>query len=170
MKKYSIKPNEKLNRELLIYGLIMFIFIIITYLSIDIDEDIELLILVSSIIIICYSVLFLFPVFILQANYSKYNKKTELVLLKDYIIINNETIQLDSIVEVNIYATHQYFSGHVGASTLTFNEYFYYLEIIVLKNKKYILTSLLGNDIDKSFYKYYPDLVYNKVKRFPLVK
>src|SRR5690554_283889 len=97
MKKYSIKPNEKLNRELLIYGLIMFIFIIITYLSIDIDEDIELLILVSSIIIICYSVLFLFPVFILQANYSKYNKKTELVLLKDYIIINNETIQLDSI-------------------------------------------------------------------------
>lgn len=169
MERYTIKPNKKLNRELFIYGLIMFIFIIITYLSIDIDEDLELLILVSSIIIICYNVLFLFPVFILQANYSKYNKNTELVLLKDSIVINHKSIQLDSIMEVNIYATHQYFSGHIGASTLTFNEYFYYLEIIT-NSTKHIVTSLLGNDIDKSFYKYYPDLVYNKIKRFPLVK
>ena len=109
------------------------------------------------------------PVFILQENYLKYNKKTEVVLLENHIIINKEEVEIESIKEVNIYATYQYFNVGSGPSTLIFNEYFYYLEVVTNKSK-YILTSLLDNNLDEKFIYHYPNLTYNKIKRFPLVK
>lgn len=169
MEKYSVKPNKKLKRELLLYGFFMIAFIAIIYFSLDIQEDLESFILLSALIVICYCMFFLIPVFILQENYQKYNKRTELILLEDHIIINKEVIKIESIKEVNIYATYQHFSGYTGAATLTYNEYFYYLEIIT-NNTRHILTSLLGSDIDKKFNEYYPNLTFNKIKRFPLVK
>ena len=103
-------------------------------------------------------------------NYQKYNKRTEVVLLEDHIIINKEVIKIESIKEVNIYATYQYFNGGVGAATLTYNEYFYYLEIVTNKSK-YILTSLLGIELEKKIKNAYPELTFSKkVKWFPLVK
>lgn|SRR5690554_1039645 len=170
MEKYSVKPNKKLNRELLLYGFCLFIFIVIIYFSLDMQEDLELFILLSALIVICYCIFFLIPVFILQENYQKYNKRTELILLEDHIIINKEVIKIESIKEVNIYATYQYFNGGAGAATLTYNEYFYYLEIVTNKSK-YILTSLLGIELEKKIKNAYPELTFSKkVKWFPLVK
>ena len=41
MEKYSVKPNKKLNRDLLLYGFFMFTFIIIIYFSLNVQEDPE---------------------------------------------------------------------------------------------------------------------------------
>lgn len=150
-----------------------FTFIIIIYFSLNVQEDPEDLkafVLLSALIVICYCLFFLMPVFILQENYLKYNKKTEVVLLENHIIINKEEVEIESIKEVNIYATYQYFNGGVGAATLTYNEYFYYLEIVTNKSK-YILTSLLGIELEKKIKNAYPELTFSKkVKWFPLVK
>lgn len=174
MEKYSVKPNKKLNRELLLYGFSMFAFIVIIYFSLNVQENpenLEAFILLSALIVICYCLFFLIPVFILQENYLKYNKKTELILLQDRIVINTEEIEIESIQEVNIYATYQHFSGYTGSSTLTYNEYFYYIEIIIQNSQKYILTSLLDIELDKKIKKTYPELNFNeKVKWFPLIK
>lgn len=133
-------------------------------------EDVELFILLSSLSIICYCILFVLPVFILQENYLKYNKEIELILLNDHIEINKEVIKIEFIKEVNIYATHQYFSGYVGATALIYNEYFYYMEIITYENRRYILTSLLGIELDEVIRKTYPELTFNeKVHWFPLI-
>ena len=111
------------------------------------------------------------PVFILQENYLNYNRKTEVILLEDRIIINAEVIEIKSIEKVNIYAAYQRFSGYFGSSTLTYNEYFYYIEIVVSDKSKYILTSLLGTELDKKIKNMYPKLTFTeKVKWFPIVK
>jgi len=174
MKKYSVTPNKKLNRELVLYGFFMFVFIVIIYFSLNVQEDssdLEVFILLTALIALSYCLSFLMPVFILQNNYLKYNKNTELILLEDRIIINKKEIEIESIKEVNIYATHQYFNGGAGSSTLTYNEYFYYIEIIVNDKNKYILTSLLGIELENEIKNDYPELTFNKnIKWYPLVK
>src|SRR5690606_8805861 len=128
MEKYSVKPNKKLNRDLLLYGFFMFTFIIIIYFSLNVQEDPEDLkafVLLSALIVICYCLFFLMPVFILQENYQKYNKRTEVVLLEDHIIINKEVIKIESIKKKNIYDIYKNINEFTRFATLTYTEYFY---------------------------------------------
>lgn len=92
------------------------------------------------------------------------------ILEKDKLIYNKENIYLKDIEKFKIFATYQHFSGINGSTSLPYNDYFYYIELIKKNGDKKILTSLLGYDLDKDLQKKYPNIVYeNIIKGFPKI-
>lgn len=154
--------------EVIIYGVISVIFIsfLFNYLY---EDDFETFFFLTVLILVVYFGAAVLPVVMLYTNYIKFNKKTILVLEKDKILVNQKSIYLNEIKKIKIYATHQHFSGHNGVTSLPYNDYFYYIEVIT-DDAKNILTSLLSYDLDKDLLKEYPSIpIQNVVRAFPII-
>lgn len=93
-----------------------------------------------------------------------------LALKENQILINENIISLEDITKMKIFATHQHFNKYVGATSLPYNDYFYFIELHTKKNEVKYLTSLLSYDLDIDLKNRYPDVpVINVVKAFPLI-
>lgn len=171
MKKYIItnKNIVYLFKDLIIYSVIIFCWILFLYYYIGDDWNFFIYLILFT--IAPYLCIMLIPVLYIYENYEYYNKKLILKLNEDNIQYNDDIIFLSDIKKIIIYATYQYFNGKEGGVTsLPYNPYFYHIEITT-RNKKYYLTSLLGFSIAEDLQEFYPHLEYEKIiKSYPLIK
>ena len=171
-KTYSITVKNIFHaiNEMIIYCVISIIAIVALYMYIF-EDDSETFFLISFLVLVANIGIIILPVLILYLNYEKYNKKTILVLEKEKILVNNTGVLLNEIEKIKIYATHQHFSGNNGATLLPYNDYFYYIEVVLYSGKKLYFTSLLGYGLDKEVQKRYPNIpTENVIKSYPLIK
>lgn len=123
-KKYSatIKNLKEMLQEVMIYTTIVIILQGIFYFYLS--DDLSTFIILSLLIFIVYLLTVVFPIIVLYQNYINYNKNSFLVLEKNRLIINENNVYIEDIVKIKIYATHQHFNNHVGATSLPYNDYF----------------------------------------------
>ncbi|WP_410221855.1 hypothetical protein [Pedobacter sp.] len=79
------------------------------------------------------------------------------VLQENMIIVNGKTYTSDEIDLIEIYATMQHVKKSAGAYTFSHNEYYYYIAIDLKEEKTIVLNSLLGQDLDETLKKAFPD-------------
>lgn len=172
MKIFSIKTNNiiYLMQDVIIYTVIIIAFECFLYYYLS-GSDKELFFFLSFLILLVYLGAILLPALILYSNYRKYNKNTVLTIEKENIKINGINIEISAIKEIVITATYQHFSEHKGATSLPYNDYFYYIDICLKENENFYLTSLLGYELDKELKKQFPILHFrNQIKSFPKIK
>ncbi len=156
-------------QDVIIYSIIVIALECVLYYYIF-DEDQNLFLFLTSLIIPIYLGTVLMPALILYCNYMKHNKKTRVTLEDKILIINGDRIRLDSISEIIITATYQHFSGHKGATSLPYNDYFYYVKFSTIEGKDFYLTSVLGYDLDKELKEHYPELAFRyHTRSFPAI-
>gem|GEM_PF-846846 len=172
MKIFSVKSKNTLYlmQDVIIYSIIVVAVESFLYYYLF-DEDEKLFLFITFLTTPVYLGTVLIPALILYYNYLKYNKKTNLAFEEEIIIINENRIKLDSIDKIIIIATYQHFSGHKGATSLPYNDYFYYIKLSTIEGKDFYLTSLLGYELDKEFKKHYPNLTFcNQIRSFPKIQ
>ena len=170
--KYSITAKNIFYAidEMMIYVVLSVLAIIALYAYIF-KEDPSVFFFITFLILAANTLIFILPVLILYQNYKKHNRNTILILKQNEMIINKETLSLKEIKMFNIHATYQHFSGNNGVTSLPYNDYFYYIEIVLNNEKKIYATSLLGYNLDKELQKKYPSiLVKNVITSYPLIK
>lgn len=168
--KYTVTRKNifRALNEVIIYGVILLAITIYLWNEFNSTEDSNVFYIVSGLLMFFYIVVIFIPVVVLFSNYYKYNKETVIVFRENEIILNNQLIRVLDIKQVNIFANKMHFKGQVGK--LPHQDNFYYMELILKDNSVYILTSLLGHNIDKEFKEKFPYLLYNEnVKTYPLV-
>lgn len=171
-KTYSITVKNIFHaiNEVIIYCVIFIIAIVALYIYLY-EDDPEAFFLVSFLVLVSNIGIIILPVFILYLNYKKYSKKTILVLEKEKFLVNNTDILLKEIKKIKIYATHQHFSGNNGATSLPYNDYFYYIEVALYSGEKLYLTSLLGYNLDKDIQEMYPHIhIESIIKSYPIIR
>lgn len=170
MREYRItnKNIMYLFKEVIMYAIILVLWL--GFLYYYIEFDINLFVYLSLITLVVYLVMMLLPVVYLYENYDKYNNQSFTLRLEERrIVYDGKPILLSEIKKVRIIATYQYFNGRSGGVTsLPYNPYFYYIEIIT-EEKKYILTSLLGFSLGDDIKEMYPSLVYEEIRAFPRI-
>lgn len=163
--KYKITKKNifiALN-EVIIYGIIVISLAVYLWFNF-----IDFFLIISGLLFLFYLLIIFFPTMILFLNYYKCNKNVKIVLEKNKIIINNDVIYTSDIVQIDIYGNKMFLNGQVGV--LPHHDNFYYLVLILKNNSRFILTSILGNNIEKKIKAKYPNLIYTKnVKSYPLV-
>lgn len=170
--KYSITAKNIFHaiNETMIYVVISVLAIIALYAYIF-KEDPGVFFFLTFLILAANTLIFILPVLILYQNYQNYNRNTILVVKHNVIIIDKEILSLKEIKKFNIHATHQHFSRNNGVTSLPYNDYFYYIEIVLNNGKKRYATSLLGYNLDKELQKKYPSIpVKNVITSYPLIK
>ena len=168
---YSITTKNTIYvlKEMILLSGILLVALIALYFYIY-EEAPELFLFITLLLLIANVGINILPVLILYFNYEKVNDGVILNLAKDRFLVNGKSILLDEIKSIKTYATHQHFSGQNGAASLTYNDYFYYMEVITNNEEKIHLTSLLGYNLDKDIQKMYPDIrVENVVKSYPII-
>lgn len=171
MKTFSTKTNNfiYLMQDVIIYTAIIIAFECFLYYYLS-GGDEESFAFLSFLILLVYLGTTLIPALILYFNYRKYNKNTILIIAKDNIKIDEIIIEISTIEEIIITATYQHFDEYKGATSLPYNDYFYYINVCLKENKNFYLTSLLGYELDKELKKQFPNLSFrNQIKSFPKI-
>lgn len=170
MKRYSItnKNVVYLFRDI-IWNSAIFIFIIVL-MYYNFSNDMEFFMLISLLFILYFLCANFLPVIYLYEQYMSYNKGKELILFEDKIKYEESIISISDIKKIRIIGTYQYFNGKIGEVTsLPYNPYFYYIEILTNDNI-HILTSLLGFSLGDDLRELYPNLEYeNVIKWYPKI-
>lgn len=170
-KKFYFKFRNVLYlmQDVIIYTIIIMAFEGFLYYYL-IPDDEELFLFLSGLILSCHAIVTIIPVLLLHFNYKKYNEKTTLEIDANNLIIDGKYIIVDSIQKIVINATYQHFSGHVGVTSLAYNDYYYYIIIYLKDNENIYLTSLLGYEIDRELIKALPNAHFvNNIITFPRI-
>lgn len=142
--KISLKSQLSALKELIIISMVYYGLVYFLYLNAEFD--LFKLLFLSTFVF--YFIAFVLPVMVLHINYL--NNTCKLVRVEHNKIITNNTIYRESDIDkIRIYATSQHFSDSVGASALPYNDYYYYLEIVLKDGEKIKLSSLIDYKIDK---------------------
>ena len=146
---------------LYIFSLLILVF----YLR---NEEIEFLRFIILIISLFFFVIHVLPVLIIYLNYDQHNSGLIVILTKEGFKANSEFIAKENIKEITIIGTHQHF--HKGRSFIGYEEGFFYMEIMLVDNRKYFLTSLLGPEIDLDFIQEFSEInIKKQIKAFPRI-
>ena len=167
MKKISItgKNIAYLSQDLIIYTVIIFIFELLLFYYFR-----ETFLFLSLLILLVYLFTILIPLLVLFFNYFKYDKNVQVIVTKESLIINEKKIERKFMESIIIIATYQHFNEYKGATSLAYNDYFYYIKIVTKQGNSFYLTSLLDYKIDTILKTYYPEIpIIEKIKSFPLI-
>lgn len=142
--KISLKSQLYALRELIIISIVYFGLMYFLYLNAEFD--LFKILFLSTLVF--YFIIFLLPIIILHINYLN-NTYNHIKIEQNRLKINNIIYVGNDIDKIKVYATSQHFSDSVGASTLPYNDYYYYVEICLKDGKKINLSSLIDYKIDK---------------------
>lgn len=170
-KKFSVEFRNilYLMQDVIIYTIIVMIFegFLFYYLF---PEDLQLFLFLSLLIMCVHLSTTVIPALFLYFNYKRYNEKTILEIDTNGLTIDGRAIMVSSIQKIVINATFQHFNGHVGVTSLAYNDYYYYITICLKDNKNIYLTSLLGYEIDKELRKVLNNVRFvNNITSFPRI-
>lgn len=144
---------------------ILFLLILVFYLR---NNEIEFLRFIILIISSFFFAIHVLPVLIIYLNYDQYNSGLVVKLTKEGFKANSEFIAKENVKEITIIGTHQHF--HKGRSFIGYEEGFFHMEIMLVDNRKYFLTSLLGPEIDLDFIQEFSEINFKKqIKAFPRI-
>lgn len=138
-------------------GICTILFVLVLCVIWLLSDDYLFFLLIVKIFILIYIVLFLLPVLILYINYNK-------------ISVDIKDIESKKIISATLVGTYQKINNHRGPFVLAYNMNFFYLKLTDAENKTYIVTSLEEYNLEKWFYKYFPEVKLNEeLDGFPFI-
>lgn len=138
-------------------GICTIIFVLVLTGIWFLSDDYSFSLLLFKVFLLFYIVLFLLPVLILYINYSN-------------ISIDIYDVKSKKIISATLVGTYQKINNHRGPFVLAYNMNFFYLKLTDAENKTYIVTSLEEYNLEKWFYKYFPEVKLNEeLDGFPFI-
>lgn len=138
-------------------GICTIIFVLVLTGIWFLSDDYSFSLLLFKVFLLFYIVLFLLPVLILYINYSN-------------ISIDIYDVKSKKIISATLVGTYQKINNHRGPLVLAYNMNFFYLKLTDAENKTYIVTSLEEYNLEKWFYKYFPEVKLNEeLDGFPFI-
>lgn len=141
----SLKSQLLAAKSIILVSVVYFIFIYVLYLYVEY----QLFVILFQATLLFYALVFFLPVLILHINYLKKTTKGRIELKNRIITINDKIYTAQDVQCIEIYATYQHFNNTVGATSLPYNDAYYYLIIYLNDGEQIVLSSLIDYNIDK---------------------